>query len=526
MINENLLSLPFDENEDLFSNYFDKLDEAIFFNPQLLSNTDSPIGKLVDEIFPQLNVFKRNKLKEKKDFLNSLITNLALGFRKGLPVAIPKGRNYFTFDKFYGLNHYTYAISTQILHEVEKIGLINSKNGFYNKQTKVGRFTRIQPSQKLKHILTQISQNDFEIENYDQSTIIIKDPLNAVKKLFTKPVILKSPESGVKRIGRKRKEYPIAYKLTTQTNKGIKFLNRYNDFIDTVEILIPINESFLLSLKDESKIKKIQIFLDQLKKVTESFQTLNPITKQQQLFQIYTITNAIQQTSKQYIPKPLLLRKYTDKYLLMSKLNGKLHRIYNRGSFNKGGRFYGGTYQSLNSQQRKNILLNNEPIVELDYSGYHIRMLYHLEGLEYTNDPYDVFDGNSELRELMKVVSLICINARTEGLAVNGIRQAFFTDKELNRIFKKYNFSVKDLIEQFKLYHSSIAKYFFSDKGVDLMFRDSLITEEILKHFLKKKIPCLTVHDSFIVPANYKDELYQAMKETYFKHLHFYPIIK
>ena len=62
--------------------------------------------------------------------------------------------------------------------------------------------------------------------------------------------------------------------------------------------------------------------------------------------------------------------------------------------------------------------------------------------------------------------------------------------------------------------------------GVDLMYRDSLIAEDILRHFLNKKIPCLTIHDSFIVPIHHKDELFQVMTEIYFKHLKFYPVIK
>jgi hypothetical protein len=211
---------------------------------------------------------------------------------------------------------------------------------------------------------------------------------------------------------------------------------------------------------------------------------------------------------------------------LFSKLNGKIHSIYHRGSFKKGGRFYGGGYQSFNKEQRSKILINGEKVIELDYGGLHLRMLYHLEGIDYQGDPYDVFNGNKELRKLMKVISLICINARTEGKAINGINNLFFEEPQLKSIAAKNGLIAKELIKSFKSFHNQIEKYFFSDKGVDLMYYDSQIAEEVLKYFLKREIPCLPIHDSFIVPEKYRNELYQVMKETYFKKFHFNPVIK
>ena len=60
------------------------------------------------------------------------------------------------------------------------------------------------------------------------------------------------------------------------------------------------------------------------------------------------------------------------------------------------------------------MVINGEPTVELDYSGLHIRMLYHRIGLDYRDECY-VYDkadkANRIDRERMKLASLIVINS-------------------------------------------------------------------------------------------------------------------
>lgn len=522
MIDDDLNDLIFDDVADFFSDYFDRLNDAFLFNPQKFSDDDSAIGKLTNEIFRELIFLKKYKLKEKKLFLNSFLTNLALSYRRCLPIAFPKGSNHYSIDNIYGLNHYSYSIAEQILKAAESYYII--KNGFYDNTKGKGKFTRIQPSDKLKKIFSLIS-NEFEAVCLDENTILLKDPLKAGKKELARPIILKAEKlfKGKKKLTKKRKEYPTYYSPNTKISQKIKFLNRYNKFIEGVEIFFPIDESFVSRLKDEDTAKKTLDFIKRLKFYLSEISPYNPdITE---LKQIYSLINIIQQTSHTHITTPLLV-KIEDKYLLFSKLNGKIHSIYHRGSFKKGGRFYGGGYQSLNEKQRSRILINNEKVIELDYGGFHLRMLYHLEGLEYLIDPYDVFNGNTELRDLMKVVSLICINARTEGKAINGINNLFFEEPELKSIASKNGMTAKELIKSFKSFHNQIKKYFFLDMGVDLMYYDSQIAEEVLKYFLKRKIPCLPIHDSFLVPEKYKDELYLVMKETYFNKFHFDAVIK
>jgi len=86
----------------------------------------------------------------------------------------------------------------------------------------------------------------------------------------------------------------------------------------------------------------------------------------------------------------------------------------------------------------------------------------------------------------------------------------------------KYTLGVPwKLVEMIKQSHKKIEKYFNTGIGVKLQYRDSKIAEAILKYFTRKSIVCLCIHDSFIVPSQYQDELVEVMKREYKKGIGF-----
>ena len=52
-------------------------------------------------------------------------------------------------------------------------------------------------------------------------------------------------------------------------------------------------------------------------------------------------------------------------------------------------------------------------------------------------------------------------------------------------------------------------------KGVDLMYKDSVMSEMVLLNFAHKGIACLPVHDSFIVDIRHSEELITVMKSAF-----------
>ena len=191
-----------------------------------------------------------------------------------------------------------------------------------------------------------------------------------------------------------------------------------------------------------------------------------------------------------------------------------------------GGRFYGGEYQGFPERMRKEILINGEKVVELDYSSYHFTMLYHIMGIDYKSDPYLAVIDNEELRPLLKLLCNILINAGSKRKAVGGFNEEVYIKdakkdkskrKNHKKMIEKYNLSFEELYNLFTDVHKPLEKHFLSGVGLSLQNIDSQVAQNVMSHFLKSGIPCLCIHDSFIVPEKYKDELETVMKVTYKK---------
>ena len=74
--------------------------------------------------------------------------------------------------------------------------------------------------------------------------------------------------------------------------------------------------------------------------------------------------------------------------------------------------------------------------------------------------------------------------------------------------------------------HSRIFHHFGCDMGIRLMRKDSHIALKILDHFSLQCIPCLGVHDSFLVLKKHQNELLSTMQREYQKEMGFLPVIK
>jgi hypothetical protein len=197
---------------------------------------------------------------------------------------------------------------------------------------------------------------------------------------------------------------------------------------------------------------------------------------------------------------------------LRFRLNAEsLYRVFNRGSFKYNGRAYGALHQRMPKQMRPFVLINGRETVELDYSAYHIMMLYHTEGIDYQEDPY-VVCGGSELRDVFKAVGLIAINAKTIQSAYGGIRDEL---RNRNIPMPKFTNPLKTLVEMFRKPHWRIEKYLFSDAGVWLQNLDSHIMNAILMKLMEQGILGLSVYDSVIVEEQHRDILYETMIKEY-----------
>src|SRR5262249_36779809 len=126
-----------------------------------------------------------------------------------------------------------------------------------------------------------------------------------------------------------------------------------------------------------------------------------------------------------------------------------LHRVFNRRSFELGGRFYGPWWQNIKSDERCCIRVNGSITVEHDYRQIHPRLLYALAGKPLVGDAYTIEGWD---RPLVKEAVNTLINADDERSAMQSIAQSIGGKGALGKAQK--------LTEQIKAKHSGIADRF------------------------------------------------------------------
>ena len=191
---------------------------------------------------------------------------------------------------------------------------------------------------------------------------------------------------------------------------------------------------------------------------------------------------------------------------------GFLVRIFNV-NFSQGGRFYamGGGWQNINAASRKQIILNNEPVVEIDYTAIHPSILYAQAGLPVPSDCYDLTGWP---RTLAKMALIIVLNASSKPKAQKALAQENLMRHSANeKGFTPYEESGL-LIEHLKTRHDGISQAFHTGAGLRLMFTDSQIADGVMYLLRRKGVVVLPVHDSFLAPYSARFALKDAMQEA------------
>ena len=200
-----------------------------------------------------------------------------------------------------------------------------------------------------------------------------------------------------------------------------------------------------------------------------------------------------------------------------------VRRVFNNGTLDDGGRFYGGWWQRLDGSYRKAIRINNLPTVEIDYSSLHVILAYTEVGIDYwdmtDDDPYELpvrgVTNPDHCRDITKLLFLLGFNASDEQSLFKAFRS------ELDYTANPYSFPddvLSELLDGIKDRHPKISHLICSGAGLRLMSLDAKMCEYVIEQFVERDTPILTVHDSFIVPFGTERQLDRVMKEA-FKHV-------
>jgi len=207
----------------------------------------------------------------------------------------------------------------------------------------------------------------------------------------------------------------------------------------------------------------------------------------------------------QALGKKLAEHKKKDRPRFIRYNERQLYRVFHDTDFTTGGRYYGGWWQTIPSEYRKYIVINGKATVEIDFSGLHPAILYAKEGLVLPEDPYSPILGK-KYRHLGKKLFNALINAKSDPKGPPRGVKIKFPDQPL---------SWEEIKERIYEVHTPIRHYFCTGAGLWLMHEDSLLATGVLNHFANMGVPCLPVHDSFLVHHGYEEELHNKMMELF-----------
>lgn len=186
----------------------------------------------------------------------------------------------------------------------------------------------------------------------------------------------------------------------------------------------------------------------------------------------------------------------------------RTYRVFNE-SLSLGGRFYGPWLQSVPKHLRKHARINGNKTVALDFSSLHLHICYAKMGI--TPPKGDLYKLNVKgfNRDIAKKVCLIAINATDRTQAFGALK----TESD-NKGWNLSPYKINRYIDAFIKKHEAISKFFFSGFGTEAQFIDSQIAEHILLNLKGQGVPCIPIHDGFIVEEQHVDKLDDAMAEA------------
>jgi hypothetical protein len=182
------------------------------------------------------------------------------------------------------------------------------------------------------------------------------------------------------------------------------------------------------------------------------------------------------------------------------------YRVFNNEVWTDGGRLYGTCWQQMDSEERSFILIDGETVTEIDHDQIHPRFCYAHAGAEYEGDAYNIpgWNRSKAERDLVKIGWNILLNASGYVEALKA-----FTHKIGCEV------TARECLRDIRAAHPKIAHLFHSGIGIKLQNLDAEMAMEVVEHFtIKHGVPCLSVHDSFIVASSHKGDLAVCMAEV------------
>ncbi len=192
--------------------------------------------------------------------------------------------------------------------------------------------------------------------------------------------------------------------------------------------------------------------------------------------------------------------------VVVNPMRNHLYRVFN-DRWNRGGRFYGGWWQGVPSDDRGHLLIDGQPVVERDYEYIHPTLMRAITGVGWSGaDPYEIEDID---RSLAKRTFNTLLNLRENQSA----RKAVAYELQKRGHPDPYKLA-DDLIEAVKNRHPQYERFWQSGSGIILQRIDSDICKDVQAQMRTKGEVVLSIHDGFIVREKARHLLEEAMDDA------------
>ncbi|WP_322035423.1 hypothetical protein [Burkholderia cenocepacia] len=184
--------------------------------------------------------------------------------------------------------------------------------------------------------------------------------------------------------------------------------------------------------------------------------------------------------------------------------NRHLKRYFNAGSFELGGRLFGGFWQRMSKDERKDLRINGEQAVELDFSQVGPRILYGMAGIKMDRDAYAV-PGYEAHRDGIKKLFAAMTNASAQLVRFPVKVRELFPPRT----------KAASVCSAILGHHPAIADHFHKQAGLAVMFKESQVIVSALLRMKAAGIVALPVHDAAIVAVGRAEEARVILLEEF-----------
>lgn len=191
-----------------------------------------------------------------------------------------------------------------------------------------------------------------------------------------------------------------------------------------------------------------------------------------------------------------------------------MKRVFNDGDLSKGGRLYGGFWQAMSADDRLALIAwsrkgGAEATASLDFGQSSVRMAYAEVGA--TPPAGDLYRLTGAAREwanerdgIKAVLNALLSSDASLKRFPRGTRRYFPAGAKFERVLR-----------DIATHHSPIAPLFGTGRGLDVMYRESLVLLRVLFRLKDDGIHALPIHDGILVADSHIDSAKTVMEEEF-----------